>query len=129
MGISQVMKEMGSDSVVLKNVHLMSIHRKSIISDLKISYMTVNGEPQVVIIIDDITDRFSKDYHASILTHLSETMGEEAETETTFYNILVGVTSGSGLGFNRAMLLRSDRGEHSTACRQVSRFFSKTPPC
>jgi hypothetical protein len=34
----------------------------------------------------------------------SETMGEEAETETTFYNILVGVTSGSGLGFNRAML-------------------------
>ena len=104
MGISQVMKERGSDSVVLKNVHLMSIHRKSIISDLKISYMTVNGEPQVVIIIDDITDRFSKDYHASILTHLSETMGEEAETETTFYNILVGVTSGSGLGFNRAML-------------------------
>lgn len=104
MGISQVMKEQGTDSVVLKNVHLMSIHRKSIISDLKISYMTVNNEPQVVIIIDDITDRFSKDYHASILSHLSETMGEEAETETTFYNILVGVTSGSGLGFNRAML-------------------------
>jgi len=104
MGISQVMKEQGADTVVLKNVHLMSIHRKSIISDLKISYMTLNDEPQVVIIIDDITDRFSKDYHASILSHLSETMGEEAEAETTFYNILVGVTSGSGLGFNRAML-------------------------
>ena len=104
MGISQVMKEQGADTVVLKNVHLMSIHRKSIISDLKISYMTLNDEPQVVIIIDDITDRFSKDYHASILRHLSETMGEEAEAETTFYNILVGVTSGSGLGFNRAML-------------------------
>ncbi len=104
MGISQVMKGKGSETVVLKNVHLMSIQRKSIISDLKISYMTMNFEPQVVIIIDDITDRFSKDYHATILSHLSETMGEEAEAETTFYNILVGVTSGSGLGFNRAML-------------------------
>jgi len=82
----------------------MSVNRKSIISDLKISSMNLNGEEQVVIIIDDITDRFSKDYHASILSHISETMGDESETETTFYNILAGVTSGSGLGFNRAML-------------------------
>jgi hypothetical protein len=104
MGINQLIKSRESDSVVLKNVHLMSVNRKSIISDLKISSMNLNGEEQVVIIIDDITDRFSKDYHASILSHLSETMGTENETETTFYNILAGVTSGSGLGFNRAML-------------------------
>ena len=104
MGISQILKNRETDSVVLKNVHLMSVNRKSIISDLKISSMVLNGEEQVVIIIDDITDRFSKDYHASILSHLSETMGDENETETTFYNILAGVTSGSGLGFNRAML-------------------------
>ncbi len=104
MGISQVIKNRENDSAVLKNVHLMSVNRKSIISDLKISSMSLNGEEQIVIIIDDITDRFSKDYHASILSHLSETMGVENETETTFYNILTGVTSGSGLGFNRAML-------------------------
>ena len=104
MGITQVIKNRETDSAVLKNVHLMSVNRKSIISDLKISSMNLNGEDQVVIIIDDITDRFSKDYHASILSHLSETMGDENETETTFYNILAGVTSGSGLGFNRAML-------------------------
>lgn len=104
MGISQLIKNKDAGSVVLKNVHLMSVNRKSIISDLKISSMDMNGEEQIVIIIDDITDRFSKDYHASILSHLSETMGDESETETTFYNILAGVTSGSGLGFNRAML-------------------------
>ncbi|HNX24195.1 MAG TPA: ATP-binding protein [Spirochaetota bacterium] len=104
MGINQLIKNRESDSVVLKNLHLMSVNRKSIISDLKISSMNLNGEEQIVIIIDDITDRFSKDYHASILSHLSETMGVENETETTFYNILAGVTSGSGLGFNRAML-------------------------
>ena len=104
MGISQVIKNGENDSSVLKNVHLMSVNRKSIISDLKISSMNLKGEEQIVIIIDDITDRFSKDYHASILSHLSETMGVENETETTFYNILTGVTSGSGLGFNRAML-------------------------
>ncbi len=104
IGINQIIKNRESDSLVLKNVHLMSVNRKSIISDLKISSMNLNGEEQVVIIIDDITDRFSKDYHASILSHISETMGDESETETTFYNILAGVTSGSGLGFNRAML-------------------------
>jgi len=104
IGISQVKNNPDRDSVVLKNVHLMSVNRKSIISDLKISNMNLNGEEQIVIIIDDITDRFSKDYHASILSHISETMGDESETETTFYNILAGVTSGSGLGFNRAML-------------------------
>ncbi len=104
IGISHVLGEHSTDSVVLKNVHLMSINRKSMIADLKISGMTVNGEEQAVIIIDDITDRFSKDYHASILSHLSEAMGDEKETDSIFYNILVGVTSGSGLGFNRAML-------------------------
>ena len=104
IGISHVLTERSTDSVVLKNVHLMSINRKSMIADLKISGMTVNGEEQAVIIIDDITDRFSKDYHASILSHLSETMRDEKEIDSIFYNILIGVTSGSGLGFNRAML-------------------------
>ncbi|NLV66845.1 MAG: PAS domain-containing protein [Spirochaetes bacterium] len=104
IGISHVLGDHSPDAVVLKNVHLMSINRKSMIADLKISGMTVNGEEQAVIIIDDITDRFSKDYHASILSHLSETMRDEKETDSIFYNILVGVTSGSGLGFNRAML-------------------------
>ena len=104
IGISHVLGEHSTDAVVLKNVHLMSINRKSMIADLKISGMMVNGEEQAVIIIDDITDRFSKDYHASILSHLSETMRDEKETDSIFYNILVGVTSGSGLGFNRAML-------------------------
>jgi signal transduction histidine kinase len=82
----------------------MSVNKKSIISDIKISNINLGGEEQVVLIIDDITDRFSKDYHASILSHISETMGDENEAEITSYNILTGVTSGSGLGFNRAML-------------------------
>lgn len=104
IGINNIIKEGSGDSIVLKNVHLMSISRKSIISDIKILGMLVNGEEQIVIIIDDITDRFSKDYQASILSHLSESIGDGVESERMLYNILFGVTSGSGLGFNRAML-------------------------
>jgi PAS domain S-box-containing protein len=102
--INQVINNKTNRSAVLKNVHLMSVHKKSIISDIKISIINLSGEEQIVLIIDDITDRFSKDYHASILSHISETMGDENEAEITSYNILTGVTSGSGLGFNRAML-------------------------
>ena len=104
MGLSHVINDKDSSSVVLKNIHLMSINKKTIIADIKISSMTLSGKEQIALIIDDITDRFSKDYHASILSHISETMGDENETEITSYNILAGVTSGSGLGFNRAML-------------------------
>jgi PAS domain S-box-containing protein len=102
--IRLVINNKTSRSAVLKNVHLMSVNKKSIISDIKISNMNLGGDEQIVLIIDDITDRFSKDYHASILSHISETMGDENEAEITSYNILTGVTSGSGLGFNRAML-------------------------
>ena len=103
-GINHVINDKDTASVVLKNIHLMSVNKKSIISDIKISNINLGGEEQIVLIIDDITDRFSKDYHASILSHISETMGDENEAEITSYNILTGVTSGSGLGFNRAML-------------------------
>lgn len=104
IGINHIIKEENDDSIVLKNVHLMAMNRKSIISDIKISGMSLSGEEQIVIIIDDITDRFSKDYQASILSHLSESIGDGVASERVLYNILFGVTSGSGLGFNRAML-------------------------
>ncbi|MCL1865605.1 MAG: ATP-binding protein [Spirochaetes bacterium] len=103
-GINHVLKDKDSSSVVLQNVHLMSVNKKSMMSDIKISSMNLGAEEQIALIIDDITDRFSKDYHASILSHISETMGDENEAEITSYNILSGVTSSSGLGFNRAML-------------------------
>ena len=108
MGINHVISDKDSSSVVLKNIHLMSINKKTIIADIKISSMNLGGKEQIALIIDDITDRFSKDYHASILSHISETMGDENEIEITSYNILAGVTSGSGLGFNRAMLFIVD---------------------
>jgi len=104
IGLSQIREDVERDSLVIKNVHLMSVNRDSIIADLKLSGMLVNGEEQVVIIMDDITDRFSKDYHTSILSHLTEAIGDETETDKLYYNILFGVTSGAGLGFNRAML-------------------------
>ena len=104
IGVNHIIKEGSGDSIVLKNVHLMSMNRKSIISDIKISGMLVNGEDQVVIIIDDITERFSTDYQASILSHISESIGDGIESDRVLYKILFGVTSGSGLGFNRAML-------------------------
>ena len=111
IGISHIKGEEGGDSVVLKNVHLMSVNRISIIADIKISSMVVNSEDQIAIIIDDITDRFSKDYQTSILTHITGTLGDEIETDNIFYNILFGVTSGSGLGFNRAMLFLVEDGK------------------
>ncbi len=102
--ISQLRDDPAHSFISVKNVHLMSLNRDSIIVDLKLSHVMLNGNERVVIIMDDITDRFSKDYHTSMLSHLTEFIGSDAETDKIYYNILFGVTSGAGLGFNRAML-------------------------
>jgi PAS domain S-box-containing protein len=95
-------------SVVLEKTHLLSVNKVSIIADIKISNIYIQGRSQIIVIIDDVTNRLRKDYQISLMSQISESIQSDVEIERVLYTILTGVTSGSGLGFNRAMLFLVD---------------------
>ncbi|HOW83125.1 MAG TPA: ATP-binding protein [Spirochaetota bacterium] len=105
-GIRQV-RETG-DSIILEKTHLLSINKVSIISDIKISSISVQGRREIILLIDDVTSKLRKDYQISLMSQISESIQHDAEIERVLYTILTGVTSGSGLGFNRAILFLVD---------------------
>ena len=94
----------GARAVVLEKTHLLSKNRTSIIADIKISNMIVHGERQIVLIIDDITHRYQKDYQINLMSQVTESIQKDQEIHRLLYAILYGITSGAGIGFNRAML-------------------------
>lgn len=101
-GIAQV-KQSGR-TVVLEKTHLLTLNKVSIIADIKISNIVVKGGNQIIIIIDDVTKRLRNDYQISLMSQISESIQKDYEIDRVLYTILTGVTSGTGLGFNRAML-------------------------
>lgn len=96
------------ESVVLEKTHLLSKNRISIIADIKISSIIVQGARQVILVIDDITYKCKKDYEISLISQISESIQRDVEVDMILHTILTGVTSGTGLGFNRAMLFLLD---------------------
>lgn len=107
-GISQARKL--ATTVILEKTHLLSLNKISIIADIKISYMSVKGRKQIIIIIDDVTTKLRKDYQLSLMSQISESIQQDAQIDRILYTILTGVTSGSGLGFNRAVLFLEREG-------------------
>ena len=99
------------ESVVLKSVRLMSKNRVAIIADVKLSLVKVHGENQIVFLMDDVTSKARKDYQISLISQISESIQKDDEIDRVLYAILTAVTSGSGLGFNRAMLFLVDVAE------------------
>ena len=96
-------------SVYLEKIHLLSQNKISIIADIKISNINIQGENQIIIIIDDITSKLRKDYQLTLMSQISESIQKNVEIDRVLYSILTGVTSGSGLGFNRSMLFLVDK--------------------
>jgi len=92
------------EAIVLEKTHILSKNRISVIGDVKLSSIEIKGENQILIVIDDITSKCRKDYQISLISQISETIQCDEEIDTILYTILTGVTSGSGLGFNRAAL-------------------------
>ncbi|MFW6366855.1 MAG: PAS domain-containing protein, partial [Spirochaetota bacterium] len=92
------------ESTVLQKIKLLSRKKVSIIADIKISRITEQGEKQFVIVLDDITSQWRKDYQISLISQISESIQRDDEVDRVLFGILTAVTSGSGLGFNRAML-------------------------
>ncbi|HOF14481.1 MAG TPA: ATP-binding protein, partial [Spirochaetota bacterium] len=87
-----------------------SHNRISIIADIKLSFMISNNEPQIIMVMDDVTSKTKRDYQISLITRLSETIQKDDALDHILRTILTAVTSGTGLGFNRAMLfLRDDK--------------------
>ncbi len=109
-GIAQARNQ--DKPVVLERIHLLSVKKVSIISDVKIIKMLVQGRNQIIIIIDDITGKLRKDYQISIMSQISESIQQDVEIERVLFSILTGVTSGSGLGFNRAQLFLVENDEY-----------------
>ena len=96
------------DPVVLEKTHLVSANRISIIADIKLSTMLVKGQTQIIFVMDDVTNICKKDFQINLISQVSESIQRDDKIDSVLHAILIGVTSGSGLGFNRAMLLLLD---------------------
>ncbi len=105
--------------VVMEKTHLLSRGRISVIADIKISRIVAQGQNQIILVIDDITNRCRKDYQISLLSQISESIQRDEELDEVLLTILTGVTSGSGLGFNRAMLFLVDEKERALVGRMA----------
>ena len=101
------------EPLVLEKTHILSRNRISIIGDIRFSSMVVKGVNQIILVIDDITSKCRKDYQISLISQISETIQRDDEIDRILYTILTGVTSGSGLGFNRAMLFLLNERENT----------------
>lgn len=96
------------EPIVMEKIHLLSKSRVSVVADIKISKMLVQGEDQIILLIDDITSKCRKDYQMNLITQVTETIQRDDEIHRILYSILYAITSGEGLGFNRAMLFLLD---------------------
>lgn len=101
------------ESVILEKTHLVSANKISIIADIKLSTMRVRGENQIIFVIDDVTNICKKDFQMNLISQVSESIQRDDEIDSVIHALLTGVTSGSGLGFNRAMLFMVDVAKNS----------------
>ncbi len=107
-GVAQV--RLTGRTEVLEKTHLLTLNKVSVIADIKISNIVVKDASQIIIIIDDITRKIRNDYQISLMSQISESIQKDDEIDRVLFTILTGVTSGSGLGFNRAMLFLVEEG-------------------
>jgi signal transduction histidine kinase len=96
------------ETIVLEQTHLLSKNRIPLIFDMKISRILVKGRNKIIILIDDITNKLRKDYQINLISQLSSYLQRDRKIEEFLFKILTAVTSGHGLGFNRAMLYLVD---------------------
>ncbi len=107
-GIVQVRR--GGMTVVLEKTHLLTLNKVSIIADIKISDIVIQDVHQIIIVIDDVTKKMRNDYQISLMSQITESIRKDDEIDRVLFTILTGVTSGTGLGFNRAMLFLVEDG-------------------
>ncbi|MDY6968848.1 MAG: ATP-binding protein [Spirochaetota bacterium] len=95
------------ESVVLEKMYLLSKKRISIIANIKITNIYVQGWNHIIIIIDDITNRCAKDLSINLLSKIS-TSEEEENININPHSILKCLISDAGAGFSRAMIFLKD---------------------
>jgi hypothetical protein len=95
-------KKTGNE-IILQKITLFA-NCRSRVFDIKISRVVVQGESQIVMVMENITDRIRKEYQISLINQITESIQRDEEIDRILFSILTAVTSGSGLGFNRAML-------------------------
>lgn len=72
-----------------------------------------DGDPHVVLSLEDVTERQRQLFERAILQHISHALLGELELHKLLHVILTGMTAGGavGLGFNRAFLFLVDEDE------------------
>jgi len=98
----------GGDHIVLKKMQFISSDKISITADTNIMLLNSWGKAHMVVVFDDMSGK--KDYQLSLMSRISKSMESDNVIEQIFATILTGITSGSGLGFNRAMLFLVENG-------------------
>ena len=94
--------------------HLKSIsvptgtYRNRVIDLLVTRLETAQGSPLALVVIEDITESVERAYESSLLRQISQTMQGILDSDRLLYAILTCVTAGTGLGFNRAIMLQVD---------------------
>ncbi len=107
-GIDRVRKT--GATTVLEKTHLLTLNKVSVIADIKISDILIQNAHQIIIVIDDVTKKLRNDYQISLMSQITESIRKDDEIDRVLFTILTGVTSGTGLGFNRAMLFLVEEG-------------------
>ena len=93
----------GEDHITIKKLQFMFSDKISITADINITLLNSWEKNHIVIVVDDISSETRKD-QLSIMDRITKSMESGNVIEQVFSTILTGITSGSGLGFNRAML-------------------------
>ena len=90
----------------LSSLNIPTENFKNRVVDLLIARLDTISAPLALVVFEDITESLEKSYESSLLRQISQTMQGILDIDRLLYAILTCVTAGTGLGFNRAILLQ-----------------------
>ena len=94
------------ESQHLSSLNIPTGDFKNRVVDLLITRLDTRSAPLALVVLEDITESLEKSYESSLLRQISQTMQGILDIDRLLYAILTCVTAGTGLGFNRAILLQ-----------------------
>lgn len=94
----------GGETTVVEEMRLGGPWEPERAFDLRCARIEQDGEREILLILDDVTERVRRMYHLSLLFQLGQAMQQTLDLHRLLHAILTSVTAGPGLGFNRASL-------------------------
>jgi len=98
--------------IIFEKLQFVSQNKTSIIANIKISSIIVNGDTQIIILIDDITSSCKNKHHENIIQKPTD-LKKTTDTTKLLRNILNVLSSIPGMEFERVMLFLYNEQEDS----------------